>query len=343
MQRTLHPFTRIAVTLICAIVFRGLPRAQDLTAEELLPPIGSSFHHHAIADLFPWDTLQGSSVIWDYSWTAVDSTNDMTYLVVEPADAPAITDYPDANRVVRSVLGTNDDYIIDRFYAVEGNRMVELGSTGPVLTYVFEDPEIVYGLPMQLGDTLWDDYCYWSDGLGVQYHFCGTAYVAFDAMGTLILPYGSFTDVKHVTQWHTSIETTQPDADTTRFHRQQWFAPGLAHPILEVRMTTYADGTYFVSGSLMDGAAFTGVDESSPLSLSAFPNPTTGALTLQRETVDAASVEVLGPDGRIALTAFLGRGETQRSLALDDLPDGLYLLRLSDAHGTTVQRIAKQR
>jgi hypothetical protein len=332
---------RIALALVCAIVFRGLPRAQGLSTAELLAPVGSSFHHYQIADLFPWDTLQGPGVLWDYAWTDVDSTDDVTFLVIEPDEAPALPDHPTANRVIRSIQGDNDDYIIDRFYEVQVDRVSEVGSAGPVLTYAFDDPELAYGLPMQLGDTLWDDYCFWSDGLGVQYHFCGSGYVTHDATGTLILPYGTFTDVKHVTQWHTSIETTGPGEDTTRFHRQQWFAPGIAFPILEVRLTTYANGSHFVGGSLLDGDAFAAIRDTEAHAWSAFPNPTAGALTLQRASGGAAWIDVLAPDGRVMLADSFRAGDTQRSLALHALPAGIYVVRVSDEAGSTAQRIIK--
>jgi hypothetical protein len=343
MQRTLRPVLRIIATLLCCIAFRGLPRAQQVSAAELLAPVGSTFHYYPIIDLFPWDSLQGADVLWDYTWTQVDSAQDVTYEVIEPGVAPAIDDYPDANRVVRSIQGTNDDYIIDRFFEVQADRVLELGSAGPVLSYDFDTPEAIYGLPMQLGDSLNGDYCFWSDGLGVQFHFCGESYVTHDATGTLILPYGTFTGVKHITQWHSSVETTEPTGDTTTLTRQQWFVPGIASPVLEVSVFLYNGGTLSPSGRIMDGATFTALAEIPATEWSAYVDPSSALLTLRRSSTEAATVEVLALDGRVLINERFPSGSAQHSIALDALQDALYLVRVSSGTGSSTQRIVKSR
>ncbi len=345
MHRTLTRYsTRILFTLCCAIVFRGLTKAQDLTAPELLAPVGTSFHAYDIVDLFPWDTLQGPGVTWDYAWTVVDSTSSSIHEVIALNDAPAAGSYPDADRVVRSISGFNGEYVIDRFFDVQSDRITELGSAGPVLSYVFDAPETVYNYPMALGDTVRGDYCFWSDGLGIQFHFCGESYVTYDAIGTLILPYGTFTDVKHVTHWRSSFETTEPATDSTHAVRQQWFVPGVAHPVLDVNLFITGDGTIYPNGSLMDGAVFTGLLERGVRAAwNLWPNPTTGSITVQRTALDAATIDVLSADGRVLRTERIAFGNTQHQFALQDLPDGIYYVRILDEKGSSTQRVVVEK
>ncbi|MBK8499082.1 MAG: T9SS type A sorting domain-containing protein [Flavobacteriales bacterium] len=334
---------RILLALFACIVFRGPVKAQEITAAELLAPIGSSFHQYEIMGNFPWDTLQGPDVLWDYGWTVVDSTIDITYVVIDLNDAPDAASYPLADRAVRSIGGTNDDYIIDRFFTVGSDRMDELGSVGPVLSYVYDMPESIYGLPMTLGDTLHTSYCYGSDGFGTQFHFCGDSYVTFDAIGSLVLPFGTFTNVKHLTHWKSILETTIPWTEPNYLIQQQWFAPGFAQHILEVSVYIDENGLLYPSGHVMDQASLTGIAEANAVdALSVFPNPATDVITFNRIISGPATLTLLSPDGRVVRTERMAAGETQRTIALTDLPNGPYLVRLTGPAGTTALRVMKQ-
>ena len=344
MHRTLTRYsTRILFTLCCAIVFRGLTKAQDLTAPELLAPVGTSFHAYDIVDLFPWDTLQGPGVTWDYAWTVVDSTSSSIHEVIALNDAPAAGSYPDADRVVRSISGFNGEYVIDRFFDVQSDRITELGSAGPVLSYVFDAPETVYNYPMALGDTVRGDYCFWSDGLGIQFHFCGESYVTFDAMGTLILPYGTFTGVKHITRWSSSFETTEPALDSSYSVRQQWFLPGVAFPVLDATLFIAQNGDLYPSGRLLDQASITAVAETAATpAWSMWPNPANGAVRLTGLPTDTRSIELLTTDGRL-VHRDAGIFPTSTTLTLEDVPDGFYLVRVIGERGSSTRQLVKAR
>ena len=322
--------------MLC-VVFCGPARSQTIGLDEALAPVGSNFQLYGISEVFPWDTLEGNGVLWDYDWTLVDSTSEKSISIIPTSAAPDATSYPDADRVERSVTG--GDYVIDRFYDVGTDRVRELGSVGPVLSYVFDDPETH---PMQLGDTSFGDYCVWSDGLGSQYHFCGGSYVTFDATGTLVLPYGTFTDVKHVTRWHQSITTSLPESDTTIVIRQQWFLPSIPFPVLDVVVYYYADGLISPSGWLMDGATITAIrEEEAQFQWSISPIPTVGPFTVTSDLARAAQVEILSLDGRVVTVQQLPPGPTRHHFSLSELPDGMYLVRMSSEDRTSTQRIVK--
>lgn len=334
--------SRLVLTLSMCIVFRGLVRGQVLTPADVLAPEGVTYTSFGITDLIPWDTLQGPGVSWEYDWITVDSTSAISYTAIPLNEAPDAGEYPEADRVVRSLSGTNGDYIIDRFFELVPGRLIELGSVGPVLSYVYESPGLVYGMGMDLGDTLNGDYCYWSDGFGVQFHFCGEDHVTFDATGTLVLPYGTFTGVKHVTQWASIFETTGPSTDSSYSVRQQWFLQGVPFPVLEASIFIDEQGTWYPAGRLMDQASFTAVSEMPPQpGWSAGPNPTTGDIRLSDLPADALRIEVLTEDGRSAFRVDSGHLGTSAMISLSGMAEGVYLVRVVDPRGASTRRVVK--
>ncbi len=334
---------RQLLTLALCVVFRGLTHGQSLTAADVLAPEGVPYSALAITDYIPWDTLAGSSVLWDYAWITVDSADDQTFTVIPLSDAPDADTYPAADRVVRSVSGADDDYIIDRFFDLAPDRLNELGSVGPVLSYEYDMPETIYAFPLALGDTARSDYCFTSDGFGTQYHFCGESYVTFDAMGTLILPYGTFTGVKHITRWSSSFETTEPALDSSYSVRQQWFLPGVAFPVLDATLFIAQNGDLYPSGRLLDQASITAVAETAATpAWSMWPNPANGAVRLTGLPTDTRSIELLTTDGRL-VHRDAGIFPTSTTLTLEDVPDGFYLVRVIGERGSSTRQLVKAR
>ncbi len=332
-QRRLAVVALIAGPLISA-------QAQVITAAELLPPIGPDFHTYAVLDLFPWDSLSGTGVLWDYAWIEVDSSMDNTFSAIDVNSAPSAAQYPDADRVLRSI-SNGGTYVIDRFLDDNGGAVHELGSVGPVLSYVYVQPELTYVHPMTIGDVATDDYCYWSDGLGIQYNFCGETRVTFDAMGTLVLPYGSFSDVKHITHWSSSFENTQPSADSSYIIRQQWFLPGTPWPVLDVVLYIAEDGTFYPSGRLIDASTLTTIAERPEQpTWTLHPNPAETTLTIGCLPATAQGIEIIGMDGRVA-HRHMTTGPTV-NLDLSLIPAGAYVVKVYTANGASARKLIKR-
>ena len=330
---------RLLLSFTICIIFRGLSHGQSLTAADVLAPEGAPFTVLTITDVIPWDTLAGAGVLWDYAWITVDSTEDQTFTVIPLSEAPDAPDYPVADRVVRSVAGAADDYIIDRFFDLAPDRLYELGSVGPVLSYVYDMPETIHAFPLVLGDTVQGDYCFTSDGFGTQYHFCGENYLTFDAEGTLILPFGTFSNVKHVTHWSSSFETTEPATDSSYSVRQQWFLPGMAFPVLDAHIFIAQNGDLYPGAQLLDQTSFTAVAETAtPVAWSFRPNPANGSVQVSGLPTDTRAIELLTPDGRF-LRRVAGPFGTGTMLDLDDLSEGLYLIRVIGQRESGTQRL----
>ncbi|HEX2616426.1 MAG TPA: T9SS type A sorting domain-containing protein, partial [Flavobacteriales bacterium] len=248
----------------------------------------------------------------------------------------------DADQAVRSTSDATDPYITDYFYDRLEDRLNELGSVGPVLTYAYDDPAVEVGMPMDMGDTLRDDYCFWSDGLDQQFHYCGASYVTFDAKGTLVLPYGTFTDVLHVTRSRAITETTLPDPDTSYAIQQRWYAPGVPHPILLATLFLSSDGVVYPSGRMMGEASVAAIDEeAAAMDWTVYPNPASDRVTLTREGTASADVHVLALDGRLLARQALREGEQRVTLDLAALPEGAYLVQVITKDRRTARTLIK--
>lgn len=334
--------------VMSALTYCGLghssARCQILTPADLFPAVGASYHQFPLINEVPWDTLQGQNATWDYSWITLDDLG-YTYSAIPINDAPAIASYPGTDRVVRLTLDVNSDYVIDHYYDEQADRLVELGSVWPDdLSYVYDMPETVYGLPMQLGDTLHGDYCLFGyAGSCSPFHFCGENLVTFDAIGTLILPFGTYTNVKHVTRWRSSFETTGPATDSTYSVEQEWFAPGIPYPLLDLSIYIDGVGQFWPSGRVMDLPSITGVCEvAEGMTFGAHPNPATDIITIERASTSLAMIEVRALDGRIVQGTYFPEGSLGLTLSLEGLADGIYMIRLVGEGSNTAQRLVKR-
>jgi hypothetical protein len=85
-----------------------------------------------------------------------------------------------------------------------------------------------------------------------------------------------------------------------------------------------------------------GVEEQAQmLDFSVMPNPTSGMLTLVvKEQTAQTQVDVFDPTGKLVLSQNLS-GASQKTLDLQHLPDGMYIVRLANETGLGIKRIVK--
>jgi hypothetical protein len=86
----------------------------------------------------------------------------------------------------------------------------------------------------------------------------------------------------------------------------------------------------------------TGVEEHAhELNFSVMPNPTNGMLTLVvKEQTAQTQVDVFDPTGKLVLSQNLS-GASQKTLDLQHLPDGMYIVRLANETSLGIKRIVK--
>ncbi len=75
-----------------------------------------------------------------------------------------------------------------------------------------------------------------------------------------------------------------------------------------------------------------------------FPNPTTGAFTLERtELAGDIEVTVIGLQGQLLRATEWTAGQSELNIDLSDLAAGVYMVRLTAEEGTRTLRVAVQR
>ena len=78
--------------------------------------------------------------------------------------------------------------------------------------------------------------------------------------------------------------------------------------------------------------------------ISLFPNPTSGAFTMERsELAGNIEVTVIGLQGQLLLATEWAAGQSELNIDLSDLAAGVYMVRLTAEEGTRTLRVAVQR
>lgn len=115
------------------------------------------------------------------------------------------------------------------------------------------------------------------------------------------------------------------------------------------------NGTYTVTLSINGGTCIysqtidvvvVGIEEDleDPTSVSILPNPTNGAATLYisqavKKTID---VQVVSIDGRVLMETQIGKGQSQTTIDISDLPNAMYYVRLQSGDRTLVKKLVLQ-
>jgi len=141
-------FTFSIITTICA--------QPVLTSDEMLP-YGSMVQFKYVSDLGVIDTtIQGANVEWDFS--DIESANyydDLTLEIVNPANTPYASDFPNANYAYKE--GPELAY---RYFILDDDEMRRVGSWTASGISTYNNPQTEYIFPLQLGaanNDTWDN------------------------------------------------------------------------------------------------------------------------------------------------------------------------------------------
>ncbi|MFB1019492.1 MAG: T9SS type A sorting domain-containing protein, partial [Flavobacteriales bacterium] len=97
------------------------------------------------------------------------------------------------------------------------------------------------------------------------------------------------------------------------------------------------------NGTVIVSIIFNGIDDLDPLAFGLFPNPTTGAITLQVSTLmQDVNMQVLDATGRVVFTqdALVLQGAT--TFDFSNLSTGTYTIVIRNDNGTSVRRLSIQ-
>jgi hypothetical protein len=305
-------------------------QAQVLVEQDLIAPIGSTWHMKAL-QVVPEEQILIEPIVWRYEDAIGNDLFGATHTVLDPAQVSGSSEFPTADRVLRTVLDNDPEHITDTYYDVRSGAILELGTRGPVLDTDFRAPAEAYVYPLEPGVDYDNWFCYTSSTISGTVDHCGTTRITLDAIGTLQLSIGTFTDVQRVTTRRATIHVPVEEGDdSTVFIVNDWYLAGVPFPLLHFTKLIDPDGTVTRTGRILDENSLVGILERQERGqLHAFPNPTNGRVTVVTTPKDVQA-EVLALDGRVVLQQRLVAHDGPRDLDLSTLPDGVYHLSIRD-------------
>jgi len=296
---------------------------------------GESFVLNASAWMDPG--ASGANVTWDFSGLDVDTTFTLTYL--DPTTTPMTDSFPTAT--VAHAEGSG--YAYRSFDATGGYYLGYHMDPDWVVDY--QDPEMTFQFPCTYG-AQWVDDLFADVGPGPSWYYAGSINAEADGHGTLILPYGTFTNVLrlHLTRSYT-LETPWPEdgfyVDTIYYYLH----PGTHYPLVEV--FTNSSGEESGEPIVTTGVRWLG-DPFAGMQAPVAPANTLIAvaqgdglvrLDLSLQTGGAATIDVIDAAGRTVAQDRMGfgAGASSHTLAVSTLRPGLYIVRmlLNDQQMTT--------
>jgi hypothetical protein len=316
-----------------AIAAIGLKAQPTLTTGQLAYVIGEyTMYQSCLQATWPQN---GAGITWSYA--NLNCSAGGFDNIVDPALTPGAAYYPtatamngDANAgLYYRSTATSEEYL--GYYITQGGY---LGACS--------DVRIDWQYPFTYGDSFTDELHCDEDGAMPRTR-SGSQTISCTGYGTLILPYGSFTDCLLITKtWNYQDDYGIPGAEGVVTGEARLFVhPGTHAVLLSISSSAYtqAGQTITSSGVSMLDQLSTGSDGALHAKSEQFilvPNPANGPVTLVRESGSAATVEVFTMDGRALLHDRLPAGCQRHPLETAGLATGSYLVRVVSAGDATV-------
>ena len=278
----------------------------------------------------------GANQVWDASGAVTSGADNAVML--DLASSTAGNTFPMADVVVLS--GGTESYI-----DVQADGLYIIGSYigNLLITSTYTDPYRYLIYPCQLGDAWNDTY----DGSymynAVTYAQAGSGTFEATGYGTLVLPWGSISNVLRVDGTEIYSETGGGNFYEYIGTFSYFYKPGLRYFLAK---STDASAT--LNGSPAgDQLVFTymtensvGLDEqeASSIGMEVFPNPADRTANVIFTADRALSMEVYDVDGRLCMQRALngaGAGLFRESIDVSGLPAGMYSVIV---HGRNGQR-----
>jgi hypothetical protein len=239
------------------------------------------------------------------------------------------------------------------YYKATSAAYEQLGMISPQFTLNCSNPITVFSYPFTFGSDYTDTYL--CNGVTSGEAFTrsnGLVRIAGASYGTLIMPYGTFTNVLMVDieQTHTDVLASEPDFD---FHYYSWtqmfIKPGIKQPLLANYENYTKPGPYQAFSRMLDENS-TGVEEAlrHDIGMDLFPNPATDRVEVlfsvpagERLTIEV--IDMLGQVVHTQQRPSLIFGMQREVIDLTGVAPGAYTVRLTDQKGAMgAKRFIKQ-
>jgi hypothetical protein len=321
-----------AVVVTVAVISGGNIAAQTLEEVDVVPGIGTSFVRSHLWSLEGTSAgTSGLGLVWD--WTTVQpssgDTDRIDIMVVN--GAPDSLLFPEATQVKR-FTNLNDGSITDNYMLDTDTATWYLGAVGTQSLTVCDQPMLMYPYPFSFGETVSAPFEF-PDGAGNS--LVGSLQVSFIGTGTLMLPYGSFNDVRCIRRREARI--AQGSAmDSTITVNDCWFYPGLAEPIARYQTFTSFGNTSTDAFLLMASSVLSVGSYSGQVGGLAYPTVATTSIYFE-QLAKAVAYSAFDAAGRVMVS-----GTTDSNMDVSGWPKGMYVICLEKSRGRGVVRFIKE-
>lgn len=321
----------------------GLLSAQTLTNETYSALPGDVFPTNTTTYQDPGPT--GANQTWNFS--SLGSTGQANLSYVTPASTGQAASYPGSTAALDAGAG---NFV---FYAgtPTGWELRGIYSSALGNAIVYSDPERQIPYPFSYNTAWSDDFSANFSSFGTPVARSGSITGLADGFGTLVMPYGTVTNVLRVTvvEDYTDVLTGLGNIEYD-FTSVNWFKPGTRAPLLtfnEENTNTLGEVATETRGTWLAGSAV-GIEDllRNAIGVELFPNPATDAVTVTYSTEGGSlQLELFDTTGRLVrsegITSAMGIG--QHVLDVSGLPAGLYQVRITATNGQSgVQRLLVQ-
>lgn len=302
--------------------FSLLGMAQPVLTEALNPVVGDVYTYNSqniSSGINPGPS--GAGVTWNFNFTTDSVWNTVTWFA--PTSSPFNSQFPEANIASFNSFGKWEHFIT-------GDSLINLGDT--IMRY--SDPKITMSFPETFNKSFTDSFAgVYSPIPGSQYNFTGDLTVNYDAYGTLLLPWASFTNVARI---HTHENMVVPGIafDSTRIDKYQWFTSTEKFPVLTMAIINTIDNdTAVITQYYVElNSVFVNVKENESLAdFKLFPNPATDEINLKGE--GRFRWELFDSLGRLVNDSKGVYVRNETKLDVSALKSGLYFIKITGESG----------
>lgn len=302
-----------------------------LHATEFSPPIGHSWTYLDV----DYESLGPAENNFTLDLSSLVGGTATATVCMAPSATPYAGNFPEATHAWLSDGMYN-------YYKETDSTLEMLGAYDPIygIQLEYTDPQVMAAFPLSLGEEWMDQDLSTMDMMGDVSTYTGTLQGTYTGYGTLILPYGTYTNVARVyTTYSYEQESTATGHSNWQTHHVSYIKTGLPVALftVDIVLSDYFSGdsmdTVVVSGSMLDPVSVSIAEEARSLGGRLVPNPARDMteLLLDHAARPGARVELLDATGRVLQTRAVPTGFQRVPLELGSLPQGVYLVRASDA------------
>jgi hypothetical protein len=242
----------------------------------------------------------GKDQVWDFSNLTLPFEPAGSYIVVPPWYSPDIDAFPTANFCAEmsfiDLAGPDEIYYM---YNITPTAIEFLGTSSYWGVVLYTDPYIYFQFPYFFGSTISDTYI-------DNFSAVSSMSSSYDAYGTLITPFGTYTDV---------IRDKRTENGNTYY---RWFKANPFSIVMEGNFSTDGFLHIFKNTTALD------TNENHKKSVAVYPNPTNAILNVQFPA-NATFDKIIISD--LAGKTVMQQTENLSLVNVHDLANGIYVLQ----------------